>query len=74
MMTPRWRSGNQMTLLERWDRTDHKETVNRDEIRRAIAIAQAVEEFDNGELPALEDPFIVFVLKERADELLAGKK
>ena len=63
-----------MTLLERWD-DSHTETMQwaPDEIRRAIAIAQVVDEFSKGELRALSDPFIIAVLNDRADELLEGK-
>lgn len=54
------------TLLERWDRTDHKETINRDEIRRALAIAQAVEDCASVSMEYGE-------IMRRADELLEEK-
>ena len=58
-----------MTLLERWD-DSHTETMQwaPDEIRRAIAIAQAVDEV----LPQWSEGFYGKVMY-RADELLEGK-
>lgn len=62
-----------MTLLERWD-DSHNEAMQwaPDEIRRAIAIAQAVEWWDseigNGTMLYTAD------LRTKADELLCGGK
>jgi len=55
-----------MTLLERWDHP--RERVSNDEIRRAIAIAQAVEDCASVSMEYSE-------ILQRADELLAvGKR
>jgi hypothetical protein len=56
-----------MTLLERFSVVDCREQY--DEIRRAIAIAQAVDEAQNW--PHGQSEAIVRVL-DRADELLKG--
>jgi len=63
-----------MTLLERFDADPCWQAVPVEEIRRAIAIAQAVRE-----LPKLYGEFsyetnLAFVLNRRADELLEWKK
>jgi hypothetical protein len=65
--------GHKQTLLERWD-DSHTETMRwkPDEIRRAIAIAQAVDEFrecDNIESAVVADCICVL-----ADELLKRRR
>jgi hypothetical protein len=59
----------ELTLLERWD-DSHTETMRwkPEEIRRAIAIAQAVEEHT---MYYGEDT--IAWIKRRADEMLEGK-
>ena len=58
-----------MTLLERWDAGEIVgRQINESEIRRAIAIAQAVEEAKKDRWPNL-----VGRIMRRADELLEGR-
>ena len=57
----------ELTLLERWDKDSHTTgSYYYNEIRRAIAIAQAVDEACGGQS--------LWSILRRADELLKGEK
>ena len=66
-----------MTLLERWDQYRHiGQTFSTDEIRRAIAIAQAVDEWrpsppHNDDIRQQVEANAKLMLMRRADELLS---
>ncbi len=65
-----------MTLLERWDQQQRVGQAFRpiapEEIRRALAIAQAVEEKGSESIPGSAATFYLWI-KSRADELLKDK-